>query len=211
MPSLPRSQLRPTAPPFSPPLLLEVCLDVEHDLDLLTDCDATAGNGAAVTDPEVVAVDLGVAEKLGSSAAGPAAGAARGKPSRVLATVSSRCNSASMESVPNLARPSAVGVSMPCSSTRGSTPRSGSAAPRVTRCSTERARPRRVTMRGVPAAEVAQQQVGLRPAGLGAAGLVEVDVAFCDAGSSMGERGGSDSRGLRRAFAGDMWWVPTIP
>ena len=40
---------------------------------------------------------------------------AAARPSRVFATISSRCSSARTESIPNIARPSAVLVSMPCS------------------------------------------------------------------------------------------------
>src|SRR5664279_46361 len=48
------------------------------------------------------------------------------RPSWVLATISSRWSSASTESMPNMARPSAVAVSMPWSMTCSSTPRSRS-------------------------------------------------------------------------------------
>ena len=70
---------------------------------------------------------------------------AAARPSRVLATISSRCNSASTDSMPNMARPSTVVVSMPCSVTFRPMPRPRSSAPRVIRCSTERdSRSRRV-------------------------------------------------------------------
>jgi len=56
------------------------------------------------------------------------------------------------ESMPNMARPSAVPVSMPCSSTLRPMPRSRSEAPRVTRCRTERPRrSSRVMIRVSPA------------------------------------------------------------
>ena len=65
---------------------------------------------------------------------------AAASPSRVLAMISSRCSSASTESMPNIARPSAVEVSMPCSMTCRPTPRSRNSAPSVTRCRTDRPR-----------------------------------------------------------------------
>jgi hypothetical protein len=49
-------------------------------------------------------------------------------------------DSASTDSIPNIARPSAVVVSMPCSTTCRPTPRSRNSAPSVTRCKTERPR-----------------------------------------------------------------------
>ena len=52
--------------------------------------------------------------ELGPPSAGAAARPAASRPSRVLATISSRWNSASIDSIPNMARPSAVSVSMPC-------------------------------------------------------------------------------------------------
>jgi hypothetical protein len=55
------------------------------------------------------------------------------RPSRVLATISSRWNSASTDSIPNMARPSAVSVSILCSSTFSLMPSSRSSAPKVTR------------------------------------------------------------------------------
>jgi hypothetical protein len=54
---------------------------------------------------------------LGASAALATSRASGGDPSRVLATISSRCSSARTESIPNIARPSGVAVSMPCSMT----------------------------------------------------------------------------------------------
>lgn len=65
---------------------------------------------------------------------------AAASPSRVVATRRSRCSSASTESIPNIARPSAVVVSMPWSMTCRLTPRSRRSAPSVTRCRTERPR-----------------------------------------------------------------------
>ena len=63
---------------------------------------------------------------------------AAANPSRVFATISSRWSSASTESIPNIARPSAVAVSMPCSRTFNPIPCSRKSAPRVIRCNTER-------------------------------------------------------------------------
>jgi len=56
---------------------------------------------------------------------------AAASPSRVLATISSRWSSARTDSIPNIAWPSAVVVSMPCSVTWRPTPRSRSSAPRL--------------------------------------------------------------------------------
>nr|WP_272871452.1 hypothetical protein [Candidatus Frankia alpina] len=99
-------------------------------------------------------VGAGVVELLGARGlldgeAGPPTrprARAAARPSRVLATMSSRWYSARTESMPNMARPSAVVVSMPCSTTCRPTPRSARTAPRVTRCSRDRpSRSRRVT------------------------------------------------------------------
>jgi len=111
--------------------------------------DSGAGNGEHGGDlgdgvlPGVIQ-PLGEGDLVGAELGGapprrPRARAAA-SPSRVLATISSRCSSASTDNIPNMARPSAVPVLIPCSTTCRPTPRSRSGAPKVTRCKTERPR-----------------------------------------------------------------------
>jgi hypothetical protein len=99
-------------------------------------CDLLDGALPAVVDLLSERDLLGVEPRSASALRPPARAAA--SPSRVLATISSRWSSARTESIPNIARPAAVVVSMPCSITCRPTPRSRSSAPSVTRCRTER-------------------------------------------------------------------------
>ncbi len=88
----------------------------------------------------------------GAPAAGAAPGSGGGQAVAGVGDDELALEFARTESMPNMARPSAVVVSMPCSSTCSWTLRSRRAAPRVTRCSTERpSRSRRVTTRVSPA------------------------------------------------------------
>jgi hypothetical protein len=99
----------------------------------------------------------------------------------VFATISSRCSSASTDSIPNIARPSIVSVSMPCS---------------ITCRPIFRVRPERHQVQHRPGqpieagdlqrvalAQQLQDEVELRPRGLRPGRRVEMDAGPVDSGS----------------------------
>jgi hypothetical protein len=81
--------------------------------------------------------------------------------------------------MPNIARPSTVAVSMPCSMTCKPIPRSRSSAPRVTRWRAEReSRSSRVIFTRVARSQQLQHEAQHGAGGLGTARGVDVDIAL---------------------------------